>query len=355
MSPQLLSVSAAGREAVALKGQPWRVGEEHWFNEVERARAQFAQVIHASADDVAFAPSASYGIATAARNCPVEAGQTIVLLAEQFPSCVYPWQRKAADSGATIVTVPRTDGEAFTPAVLEAIDEACAVVALPAFHWADGARLDLEAIGRAARRVGASFVLDLSQSVGAAPLDLSAVDPDWLCAPTYKWLLGPYSTGFLYVAPRNHDGIPLEENWIARAGSEDFSKLVDYQDEYRAGARRYDVGERSNFVLMPMVNAALEQLLEWGVERISETLRATTRELEQIAAEHGFEAAPEAERAPHILGLNRAGGLPEGLVAKLRERSVIVGARGETLRVSPYLHVEGGDLERFRDALGAAL
>lgn len=355
MSPQLQSVSRAGKQAVELKGQPWRVGEDQWFTQVELARARFAELLGATPEDVALAPSASYGIATAARNSPVGRDQTIVLLAEQFPSCVYPWQRKAAESGAEIVTVARPERGGWTPAILAAIDERCAVVAMPAFHWADGGRIDLEAIGQGARKVGAALVLDLSQSAGAAPLDLAAIDPDWLCAPTYKWLLGPYSAGFLYVAPRNHQGIPLEENWISRAGSEDFSKLVDYQERYRDGARRYDVGERSNFVLIPMVNAALEQLLEWGVDRISQALQETTRELEGIAAEFGFRALPEPERAPHILGLRREAGLPEGLVGALRERDVYVGTRGQTLRVAPYLHVEADDLERFRAALRSAL
>ena len=351
MSPQLEAVTRAGLDAVPLKSRPWRVGEEHWFVRVEEARSRFARIVGAVADDIALVPSASYGIGTAARNAPIAPGQTIVLLAEQFPSCVYPWTRRAREADARIVTVARPGDHDWTSAVLEAIDDRCAVVALPEVHWADGSRLDLVAIGRAARAVGACLVLDLSQSAGASPFDVAAVDPDWLCAPTYKWLLGPYSTGFLYVAPRNQAGVPLEENWIVRQGSEDFSKLVDYRDEYREGARRYDVGERSNFVLLPMVNAALEQVLAWGVDRIAATLRATTSRIAGIAAEAGYTAAPEAARAPHFLGLSRPGGLPPGLVARFRERSVYVGTRGDALRVSPHLHVSDADLERFGAAL----
>jgi len=58
--------------------------------------------------------------------------------------------------------------------------------------------------------------------------------------------------GFLYVAPRHQQGRPLEHNWIVRAGSENFAGLVNYRDEMQPGARRFDVGERSNFALMPM-------------------------------------------------------------------------------------------------------
>jgi selenocysteine lyase/cysteine desulfurase len=351
MSPQLESVRLAGREAVDLKSEPWRLGDEHWFGRVEGARERFARIIGATADDVALVPSASYGIGTAASNCPVSSGQTIVLVADQFPSCVYPWRRKVEESGGEILTVARPRDFDWTAAILECIDARCAVVALPAFHWTDGGRIDLVEIGKAARSVGAKLVLDLSQSVGASPFDVAEVDPDWISAPTYKWLLGPYAAGFLYVAPRNHDGLPLEENWIARSGSEDFSRLVDYQDRYREGARRYDVGERSNFVLLPMVNAALDQLLSWGVDRIASTLRQTNARIAEIATETGFQALPVEQRAPHMLGLTRKGGLPENLVAGFRDGAVHAGIRGDSLRVAPHLHVTDADLARFRRAL----
>jgi selenocysteine lyase/cysteine desulfurase len=355
MSPQLRSVTAEGQAAVAVKGRPWTLTEEHWFGRVERARTLFGTLVGAKADDVALIPSASYGIATAAANTTVASGQTILLLADQFPSCVYPWTRKAGESGASVVTVSRPWDNDWTAAVLAELDERCAVVTLPQVHWTDGARLDLAKIAGRVREVGASLVLDLSQSAGADPIDVALVDPDWLCAPTYKWLLGPYSCGFLYVAQRNQQGRPLEENWIARAGSENFSKLVHYQDEYRGGARRYDMGERSNFALVPMMVAALEHVLGWGVERIAATLRATCSELEVIARKHGFEALPTDLRGPHILGLDRPGGLPDELIARLAERGVYVGRRGSSLRVAPHVHVTAADLQRFDAALGEVL
>lgn len=351
MSPQLESVRQAGREAVDLKAEPWRLGDEHWFGRVEGARERFARILGATADDIALVPSASYGIGTAARNCPVNNGQTIILVADQFPSCVYPWRRKIDESGGEIVTVARPGDHDWTAAILERIDARCAVVTLPAFHWTDGGRIDLVEIGRAAHAVGAKLVLDLSQSVGAAAIDVAEVDPDWIAAPTYKWLLGPYSAGFLYVAPRNHAGRPLEENWIVRRGSDDFSRLVDYQDRYHEGARRYDVGERSNFVLLPMVNAALDQLNSWGVDRIASTLRQINARIEELAAEAGFQALPAEHRAPHILGLMRKTGLPNDLVARFRAQSVYVGVRGDSLRIAPHLHVSDADLDRFGKAL----
>ena len=325
MSALLERVREAGEDGVRLKSQPWRLTAEHWFGRAERARELFAQMIGACADDVALVPSASYGMATAAKNAGLAAGQQVVLLEEQFPSAVYPWRRLAQQVGAEIVTVARPTGRSaadgdWTPPLLAAIGERCGVVSVPAIHWSDGARIELGAVSRRAREVGAQLVLDLSQSAGADPFDCAAIDPDWICAPAYKWLMGPYSAGFLYAAPRHHAGVPLEENWIARAGSEDFSRLVDYRDTYREGARRYDMGERSNFALLPMLIAALEQLLDWGVPRIAETLRQTNEKLERIAARHGLTALAPELRSPHILGLEAPDGLPANLVTKLAEQ-----------------------------------
>ena len=168
---------------------------------------------------------------------------------------------------------------------------AVAVAAVPNVHWTNGALVDLPLVAEAVHGVGAHLVIDASQSLGAMPLDIQALRPDAVVSVGYKWLLGPYSLGYMYVDPSLHDGEPLEENWIARAGSDDFGALIDFTEEYRPGAERFDVGERTNFQLTPMAIAAVQQLLDWGVARIAATLRLRT---DRIAA--GAEA----------LGLSRA-------------------------------------------------
>jgi selenocysteine lyase/cysteine desulfurase len=105
------------------------------------------------------------------------------------------------------------------------------------------------AVGEAARAVGAPLVLDLTQSLGVMAFDATAVQPDFAVAAGYKWLSGPYTLGYLYVAPQHQSGEPLEENWINRERSEDFSQLINYRDGYQPGARRFDMGERSNHQL----------------------------------------------------------------------------------------------------------
>ena len=106
------------------------------------------------------------------------------------------------------------------------IGERTRVVAVPNVHWTDGSLVDLDAVIPAARRVGAAVVIDASQSLGALPLEVARLRPDFVVSVGYKWLLGPLGVGCLYVNERHRDGEPIEENWINREGAEDFSALV---------------------------------------------------------------------------------------------------------------------------------
>jgi selenocysteine lyase/cysteine desulfurase len=250
-----------------------------------------------------------------------------------------------------VLTVARPRDGDWTPSVVAAIDERTAVVAVPQCHWTDGSLLDLVAVGRAARAVGATFVIDASQSLGAMPLEIEAVHPDYLVAVGYKWLLGPFSLGYLYVDPSRLDGQPLEHNWIARSGSEDFARLVDYRDDVTPGAQRFDVGERSNFALVPMATAAIRQLRAWGVDPIAATIRNHTDAIASGAAELGYTSAPPQLRGPHMIGLRHAGGVRPDLAARLADQQVYVSLRGDSIRVSPHVYTTPSDIARLLSAL----
>ncbi|NIR31243.1 MAG: aminotransferase class V-fold PLP-dependent enzyme [Gammaproteobacteria bacterium] len=353
LSPFLHSVREAGEGGIALEGHPWNLYPEHFFTESEEARALFGALLGASADDVAVIPAVSYGIAVAAANLAVTRGQRIVVLAEQFPSNVYAWRMLAAERGAEVVTVGRPADGDWTAAVLESLDERTAVAALPNCHWTDGGLLDLVRVGARCRELGAALVVDLTQSLGALPFDVSAVRPDFAVCAAYKWLLGPYSLGFMYVAPHRQDGRPLEHSWIARGGSENFAGLVNYRDDFQPGARRFDVGERSNFTLMPMAVAALRQLRGWGVPEIARTLGALTARIAEGARALGLTAGPEHLRAPHFLGLGFPGGPPAALPERLARERVYVSVRGSSMRATPHLWISDRDVERFLGVLAA--
>lgn len=353
MSPSLKSVTEAGIAGVRRKAMPWNVTAADFFDEVEDVRGAFAELTGADAEGVAVIPAASYGIATAAANVPLSTGDRIVVLAEQFPSNVYSWHAAAERNGAEVITVPRPEGGDWTGAVASTIDERVRVVAVPNCHWTDGSLLDVSEIGALARSVEAALVIDATQSLGAMPLDVREVRPDFLVAAAYKWLLGPYSLAYAWISPRWRQGEPFEHSWMTRRGSSDFARLVDYREGFRSGARRFDVGETANFALMPMAAAALRRLLEWKVERIAASLRDLTEHIADEAAAVGLGVPPAGARAPHMIGVTLPEGAPTDLPERLALEKVFVSVRGDSIRISPHLYNDHSDVKRLIDRLAA--
>jgi len=359
MAPLPRAVRDAGIAGIERKVDPsGGIVTADFFADSAEARRLFATVIHADdAERIAIIPAVSYGIATVAHNTPVAAGQNIVVSAEQFPSNVYTWRKASKRSGCALRVVGAPEqasgrGAAWNARVLEAIDADTAIVSLPHAHWTDGTRFDLMAIGRAARQVGAAFIVDGTQSVGALPFDVREIQPDALVCAGYKWLLGPYAMGAAYFGPRYDAGDPIEENWITRRGSDDFQRLVDYQDEYAPGAIRYDVGERSNFILLPMFIAALKLILDWTPERIQEYCRRLVSQPLERARDLGFLVEEDEWRASHLFGLRMPPALDvKRLQAALQNRKVFVSLRGSALRVSPNVYNDEADLAALVEVL----
>ena len=145
--------------------------------------------------------------------------------------------------------------------------------------------------------------------------------------------------------------MPLEQSWLTRAGSEDFARLVDYTDEYRLGARRFDMGEFPQFVLLPMAVAALRQVLAWGVERIQRTLSLLTERAAHSAAESGYSVLPAEDRSAHMIGIRPLKGIPPELPKLLQEANIFVSVRGDSIRIAPHLYNEAKDIDRFFEVL----
>jgi selenocysteine lyase/cysteine desulfurase len=355
LAPQLRSVRAAGEAALERRAAPWRISSMDWFTEVERLRGLFARLIGTEADGVALIPASSYGMAVAAANLEAGPGQRVLVLDQEYPSGIYTWRAFVRRTGAELYTVRREKGQNWADAIIAALDDRAAIVSVPNVHWTNGALVDLGGVAERVHELGAALVLDLSQSAGAMPIDVAELRPDFLIAVGYKWLLGPLSLSYLYVDEKHRDGEPIEHNWIAREGAEDFARLVDYTEELQPGARRFDVGARTNFILTPMAIAALEQILEWTVPRIEEALAEITAAVEEGARGRGLEAPPAGQRGPHMIGIELPEARREEVVAELMAREVHVAPRSSFLRVAPHLHTIPEDVEQLFAALDAAL
>ena len=347
MGPMTKAAVEAGQKGLARKLHPWTIPDTEFFADTERLRPLLAELIGADTDGIAFSPSVSYSLATAARNLPLSKGQEILLLEDQFPSNVYTWRQLAKETGATIRTIGAHDNETLSDALLGAIGPQTGLVACANVRWTDGAGMDLIAIGKRCREVGAALVLDLTQSCGALAFDVKDVQPDFVAVAAYKWLLAPYATGFFYVAPQHRNGTPLEQNWITREGLSNFARLIDYTDNYGPGAQRFDMGERSNFALLPAFESAIRTILDWGVANIQETLGARNATLAGKLEAIGLDCPPASVRGAHYLCPHLPDSVPADLTARLKEDGIYVSRRGDRLRITQHLFTSDADVEHF--------
>ena len=357
MSPLLKSVEEAGINGMVRKRNPSSIKPEDFFNEAEEVRLKLGNIINASPQQIAIVPSASYGLKSVINNLPVNNGKHAITVAEEFPSDYYTilnWCKKN-DKELKVISPPNYSGDRgknWNDKILETINTDTAVVIISSIHWTDGTKFDLQKIGERCKEVNALFVVDGTQSVGALPIDVTTYHIDALICAAYKWLLAPYSIGFAYFSEYFNQGIPLEDTWMNKPNANDFNRLTSYVDGYKPGAARYNVGEFSNFILLPMLNAALVQIIDWKVNLIQDYCGNLIKPLVQLLKEKDFWIEDENYRTNHLFGFL----LPQTissthLLEKLQERKIFVSIRGDAIRVSTHLYNTERDIEMLIEVL----
>ena len=298
-------------------------------------------------------PSVSYGFATAAGIVPLKAGDRIIVLENDHSSPVLAWETPANAAGATVETVSPPTDEDWTKAVLDAMARPnagpIAVVSISNVHWADGALLDVVAIAEAARAAGALIAVDATQAVGAVPVDVRHIDPDFLMFPTYKWLLGPYGRAFLYVAKRHQNAIPLEQTASGRMDVNSESETYLSDTRYVENARRFDMGERDHFITMEMASVGMELIETVGVSAVFQHVEQLTHHVQSAFPK--LIAGNAQSRSPHILSLNVGADRAKPICHALAQQNIHVSPRIGRVRVSPHIYNDDADIDRLIDAL----
>lgn len=352
-SPQLNESRRCLHSGVDAKSHPWERTGADFFEDAETLRRLASELFGGDADGFAVVPAASYGVSTAARAVEprLQSGDRILLVAEEFPSGVLPWITVARKTGAVLSFIPAPERGGWTQAILTNLDKSVKVVAISTCHWTNAALIDLSPIGQACRQLGSVLVVDATQSLGAMPLALDEVKPDFLVAAGYKWLLSPYGSGLLYVAEQWRDARPLEESWQARDNARNFAALADYSETYAPGARRFDVGEKCTPTILPGAIAAIEQIRAWGVANIAASLSQINGRIAAHLEQLGFRLPEESQRCPHMIGAELPAEHADDLVAKLQARNIFISQRANSVRIAPHLHVTDRDIDRLREAL----
>jgi selenocysteine lyase/cysteine desulfurase len=357
MSPLMKSVVDAGVYGIKRKLHPWAIHSEDFFNQAEVVKERFGQLIHAPSQQVAIIPSASYGLKTAVSNIPGNAGSHVIMVSNDFPSDYYTVQDwcRANNKNIKVISPPEMwngRGKAWNDSILEAITPETSAVVMSSIHWTDGTKFNLKQIGEKCKSMNARFIVDGTQSVGALSIDVMDMHIDALICAAYKWLLGPYSIGLAYYSEVYNNGVPIENSWMNRSNAKDFTNLTRYVDQYNDGAARYNVGEFSNYILLPMLDIALQQLNAWEIDPIQTYCGKLIEPLLFYLQENGFWFEDNAYRANHLFGFMLPARVDKGrLLRELLEQKVFVSVRGDGIRVSTHVYNDEKDVEALVQTL----
>jgi selenocysteine lyase/cysteine desulfurase len=358
MSPLPKKVEAVGIEAMKRKRNPGLISASDFFSEAHVLRKEYAKLVNIKdVRRIVVIPSVSYGVANAVRNIPLSKGDEVIVAAEEFPSDYYPWAVRCQETGAIVKTILPPDtlqrrGEQWNMRILEAINSKTKAVAISNVHWSDGTLFNLPEIRKRTRDVGAALVIDGTQSIGAMPFDVEQIQPDALVCVGYKWLLGPYSIGLAYYGPMFDNGKPIEESWMNRLNAEDFRSLVQYNPHYKEGASRYEVGEHSNFVYVPMLIESLKLISKWKPANIQKYCAGLTSEPIRQLREAGFWIEDNDSRGQHLFGIRLPANVDiEKMPARFKKNKLFVSLRGNAIRVAVNVYNTKADLEKLTSLL----
>lgn len=322
-----------------VKGAPWA----YWVERTEAARAAFAGLVRADPDEVAVTTSLSAGVSALFSGLRFEGERTTIVVSDfEFPT-VGQIAHAQELRGRHVVHVPEA-GHATIP--LEhfdaAIDERTALVAVTAVCYRNGSRVDLEGVVRLAHERGALVLVDAYQAAGAIPIDVRALDVDFLAAGTVKYLLGSAGLAFLYCRSDLIDRIrPTSTGWFA---DEDIFRMDIHDYSPSPTARRFEFGTPP----IPNIYAGLAGIglvEEIGVAATEEHVRGlTARLIEGVDELGGRVVTPrDPDRRGPLVAI--ASTDEHALVGSLERDGIVTSSRDGNLRVSFHGYNSDGDVD----------
>ncbi|MGZ8995007.1 MAG: aminotransferase class V-fold PLP-dependent enzyme [Rhodospirillales bacterium] len=349
------AAAAAARDAIAWKVQPWELTTARFTGVPQRLREALSRLIGADPRDVVLANSASYGLHLIANGIDWRDGDEVLCMKGDFPSDILPWLGLARQGVRVRQLEPRGRVLAADE-VAAAIGPRTRLLCTTWVHSFSGHGIDLDAIGKVCRDRGVLFVANVSQALGARPLDVAAAPVDAIVCAGWKWLCGPYATGFCWLRAELRESLVLNQNyWLAMLTSDDLGQeSLDLTPAQDVGSRRYDVFGTANFFNFAPFAAAIEYLLDIGIAEVEAHDQALVdRFLAGLPRERFDVLSPETGPARSTLILisakDRASN--RAIYGSLAEAGIHVAFRAGSLRLSPHVYNTPADIDRVLAAL----
>jgi selenocysteine lyase/cysteine desulfurase len=344
----------AAREAIEWKQHPFELTTARFQGVPMALRRTFARVVGADQEDVVLANSASYGLHLVANGLTWRTGDEVLVMATDFPSDILPWLR--LESRGVVVRQGRPRGRVFTPEEIDGLlGPKTRVLCLTWVHSFSGWAIDLHAIGALCRERGVLFVVNASQAIGARPLDVSAAPVDALVSVGFKWLCGPYGTGFCWLSPALRERLePPKAYWLSMLTQDDLARPLDVKLKSGVGIRAFDVFGTANFFNFTALTASLELLLERGLEGIAAHDQAlVTRFLERLDRSRWEVESPldGPARSTLVVLRHRVAERTSAGAEALSHANVFAATRAGSLRIAPHLHNGLDDVELAAEVL----
>lgn len=348
----LVAVEAAAR-AVALKVAPHRIPDEAFADEPERLRGLLATLVGGRPDEIVLGNSTSYGLHLIAGGLPWQSGDEVLVVDGDYPATVLPWLR-LADRGVCTRWLRPAAGTPTAPELAAALTGATRVFALTWVNSFTGHAADLDSLGQVCREAGVTFVVNASQAIGARPIDMSRTPVDAVTSCGYKWLCGPYGTGFTWLRPGLRERLrPQQAYWLAMQAGRGLDHMRDYSVRDDLGVRAMDVFCPANFATTLPWAAAVELLLSAGVPAIAEYDQWLVDRLLAGIDQAAYEVVSPV-RGPSrstLVVLARRDGSTGRRYRQLGAAGVDVAYREGNLRLSPHLFTTAGDIDRAVEEL----
>ncbi|RJQ10366.1 MAG: aminotransferase class V-fold PLP-dependent enzyme [Bacillota bacterium] len=322
-------------------GMDW----DYWMAEVSRAKAEFARLIGASPDEIAVSTSVSEAVSSVASALRTANGRRKVVATEaEFPTVGHVWLAHQK-YGYKVEFVPVRDGQLMLDDYDRYVDQDTLVASITHVYYLNGFKQDLEPVVRLAHSRGSLVLVDAYQSLGTCPLDVKALDIDFLASGNLKYLLGIPGIAFLYVKRDLVPGLtPAVTGWFGQENPFSFEvRLLDYARD----ARRFDTGTPP---VMPAfaARAGMEIVNHLGPKAISDRVDMLSRVALDACRRHGLKSvSPEdISRKGPTTAIDVPGGDSHAVEVALRARNIIASARGPVIRVAPHFFIRPEDIER---------
>jgi selenocysteine lyase/cysteine desulfurase len=334
---------------------PSAISDDRNFAMLAHTRELIARLIGARSGEIALLTNTTYGINIAARTLPLRKGDVVLIHDREFPANVYPWTA-LEKNGIVVKRIPPAGVLADEEALLRAIEEPrVRVVSVSWVSFATGLKTDLARIGRACRERGIYFVVDAIQGLGADVLDVSACAIDILACGGQKWLLSPWGSGFAFVREKLVQELePNPVGWMAVRGSDDFTRLIDYDFTWRDDARRFEV------ITIPFQDiaglaASLELIHELGPRAVATRVaELATIIVEWATHQRGAKLVTPADPTRRAGIVAVAPREPEATSARLKKAGVAHSLREGSIRLSPHFYNTSAEVTRALTVLEGA-